>query len=404
MRARSFAILLLLLLSTDLALGWTRPALIQRSQAASCRAPSHLSAWSDDSSHAGEQSRRQWLFSLASNAAAATLLPSIAGAAAPKLISSAATCDPTVSIFQRGDRLLYLLGTAHISEVSANLAAQLVQDTHPNAVLIELDLKRVGGIAKASAPSSSITTSRLDLGEDPDPSKPSKLLVPAISNVDAVDAIAVDTSADSGGQANEPARLTRPGGPFLGFGLGTKAVGGAIRGMYQSLGKAGFQPGEEFVAAVREGRKIGADIVLGDRDVEVTLNRLTQALARTDLNQLLNPNSEVEQSMRELMGNPEQPPGLPSDDPAAFKQSMTAFVETIKQRDKVRQIMGQLQKIAPELVQVMLTERDAYMAAGLDTLNQYAVITAVMGLAHLDGVEANLKTNGWKQVRPRCKK
>jgi hypothetical protein len=32
------------------------------------------------------------------------------------------------------DRLIYLLGTAHISEVSAQLAGQLVRDTHPNAV------------------------------------------------------------------------------------------------------------------------------------------------------------------------------------------------------------------------------------------------------------------------------
>jgi pheromone shutdown protein TraB len=47
---------------------------------------------------------------------------------------------------QRKDRLLYVLGTAHISDVSAQLAQQLIRDVKPDAVFIELDLKRVGGL------------------------------------------------------------------------------------------------------------------------------------------------------------------------------------------------------------------------------------------------------------------
>lgn len=50
----------------------------------------------------------------------------------------------------------------------------------------------------------------------------------------------------------------------------------------------------------------------------------------------------------------------------------------------------------------MLGERDAYMARGLDTLNEFEVIVAVMGLAHMDGVEANLQERGWRQVRLPC--
>ena len=49
--------------------------------------------------------------------------------------------------------------------------------------------------------------------------------------------------------------------------------------------------------SVREGLAIGSTIVLGDRDVEVTLQRLTQALAKTDLRKLLSSDSEVEKSM-----------------------------------------------------------------------------------------------------------
>jgi pheromone shutdown protein TraB len=181
--------------------------------------------------------------------------------------------------------------------------------------------------------------------------------------------------------------------------LGAAAVGKAIQGMYKNLNQAGFNPGEEFVEAVREGRRIGADIVLGDRDVQVTLRRLVQALQSTDMSALMDPNSELERSMSELLPGGGQYPA----DPASYKEEVSAFVESIKSRDRVRSIIGQLRKVAPALVEVMLTERDSYMAAGLDSLNQYLVMVAVMGMAHQDGVEQNLSSVGWKQVKPRCR-
>ena len=64
--------------------------------------------------------------------------------------------------------------------------------------------------------------------------------------------------------------------------------------------------------------------------------------------------------------------------------------------------MKELKQIAPALVQVMLTERDTYMATGLDSLQDYEIITAVMGLAHQDGVERNLQSFGWKPVALNC--
>ena len=59
------------------------------------------------------------------------------------------------------------------------------------------------------------------------------------------------------------------------------AVGNGLKGMYKKLDSAGFNAGEEFVVAIREGQRQNADIVLGDRDVEVTLRRVTEGLAQT---------------------------------------------------------------------------------------------------------------------------
>jgi hypothetical protein len=43
--------------------------------------------------------------------------------------------------------------------------------------------------------------------------------------------------------------------------------------------------------------------MLGDRDVDVTLKRLSETLLATDLRSLLNPNNELEQSLQQVMPN-----------------------------------------------------------------------------------------------------
>jgi pheromone shutdown protein TraB len=186
----------------------------------------------------------------------------------------------------------------------------------------------------------------------------------------------------------------------------TATVGNALKGMYTNLGNAGFKPGEEFAAAIRAGQAVGATIVLGDRDVELTLRRLTQALAVTDFNKLLDPSADFEKALADLGGGGPsviEPMLQDFDNPAEFKRALSAYVEKLKDRRSIANVMTQLNEVAPALVQVMLTERDAYMATGIDTLNDFECMVAVMGLAHQDGVERNLRQYGWKQVRPACR-
>jgi hypothetical protein len=419
-------------------------------------------------------SRREWFTRIltqttAASSLVATVLSSTAmsASAAVNVVTTAAVCDSSVSVWQLPaaitatasaaslaiaedetvvvmDRLVYLLGTAHISEVSAQLAGQLVRDTHPNAVFVELDLKRVGGavLAKSNKPPALTTTSRridINAGE----SSSSKIVIPAISYspvpsptplaASAAALASTVTTAQEDGMVTAILPVAAPAPPLspplqppqpqgMGFSfrqgvlnMGAAAVGNAIRSMYKNLDDAGFKPGDEFAMAIQSGRDINADIVLGDQDVEITLRRLTQALAATDLNKLMDPDSDLERSMRQLMGgsgdstdvpNPLSLPGMTDGrtpvSNAEFKRDLSAYIEIIKTRESVRRIMSQLNEVAPALVQVMLTERDAYMAAGLDTLNQYEVITAVVGVAHQDGIEANLRQRGWKQVALKC--
>jgi pheromone shutdown protein TraB len=305
------------------------------------------------------------------------------------------------------------------------LATSLVRDVHPNAVFVELDLKRIGGIVKPTTtntqnPQQLSTTTSSATVDNNAPSVTIAALPQWIASTAAttttttLDMVADSTTTTTTTMPVYPALPEPPQGQGLGgwiqrkaFNFASAAVGNALRNMYSSLGKAGFNPGEEFAAAIREGQRIDAKIVLGDQDVEYTLRRLTQALAATDLDKLLSPDAEFERSMNELLpGGPNtmQPELKNYDDPAEFKRELAEFVERLKSRDNVRKIIGQLREVAPALVQVMLTERDAFMAQGLDTLQQFEVIVAVMGIAHMDGVETNLRQMGWRQVRPKCPK
>ena len=77
-----------------------------------------------------------------SSATASTAAAALAGAA-----TSAALCDPSVSTFRHvlstgRERVVHILGTAHISSASAEVAGQLVRDIKPSAVFVELDAKR----------------------------------------------------------------------------------------------------------------------------------------------------------------------------------------------------------------------------------------------------------------------
>ena len=119
---------------------------------------------------------------------------------------------------------------------------------------------------------------------------------------------------------------------------------------------------------------------------QVTLRRLTEALTKTDI-----------KNMKQLM--PENSTGASGE---MSTDEFKYFVETIKAKDNVKMLMANLKSVAPEIYQAMVGERDLYMANGLDRLNQFDSIVAVMGIAHVDGVETILKERGWKEVKFPC--
>lgn len=366
-------------------------------------------------------SRRRWLGSFGAVAASVVGLsvasPALPSYAQATLVSSKAVCDDTVSVWSKNGRIVYLLGTAHISSTSAELAGKLVQDTNPKGVFIELDPKRVSG-------SGALAQKFRGDENTPPPSRESKIIVPQISEVYGADGgmtlvSGPASSSSPGGDAGAPIPTTKQlsakkesNNPIMK--VATATVGKQLKGMYSRLDAAGFDSGEEFVRAVKEGQKLGADIVLGDRDVEVTLRRVTEGLAKTDLKALLSPDSELEKALEGMVpvsgavgerlaggGGSGQEQELTD---AQFKEELTSFVETMKTKENVKKIMGQLQRVAPFLYEALVSERDVYMATGLNGLNELETIVAVVGIAHADGIETTLQQNGWQAASPKCSK
>ena len=79
------------------------------------------------------------------------------------------------------------------------------------------------------------------------------------------------------------------------------------------------------------------------------------------------------------------------------------MVEKLKNRNLVRRFVQVMKQAYPEVVNVMLTERDVVMAANLRRCPG-KVVVGVVGLAHLDGIEKHFKPiMALPQVRPqRC--
>lgn len=98
-------------------------------------------------------------------------------------------------------------------------------------------------------------------------------------------------------------------------------LGKALGSFYKNVEKLGFTAGGEFKAAVEEGRKLGSRILLGDRDVDITLERLAIAISNTDPTQF-----EVVASRIEAL---EKSKGLNMGDDEIDKAKMSVIVETV---------------------------------------------------------------------------
>lgn len=142
-------------------------------------------------------------------------------------------------------------------------------------------------------------------------------------------------------------------------------VSGFLSYMQKKIGEdVGVKPGSEMMAAVEAAQEIGARVALIDRDIQITLRRA--------LNQM-----SFWEKMKFVYGIL-----------ASFISSDEAVedIESIKEGDTLAEVMEYFQEMSPQAFDVLVRERDAYMARMLLDITEEKVV-AVVGAGHQKGIK-----------------
>ena len=132
----------------------------------------------------------------------------------------------------------------------------------------------------------------------------------------------------------------------------------------------GVKPGSEMLAAIDAAKRAGARVALVDRDIGITIQRFWSAMGFIDKIRLVG-----------------------SLIPAAFGwgDEEEIDIDNITQADIVSQMISEFRKISPGAANVLVDERDAYLARNLHLLSKQGRVLAVVGAGHREGILKHLE-------------
>lgn len=217
------------------------------------------------------------------------------------------------------ERVFILIGTAHVSQESADLVRQVIDREQPDCVCVELDEQRFKALSEQRR------LDDLDLKEV----IRRKQLSPLIVNI--------------------------------------------VLSSYQKRlgGQLGVMPGTEMLEATKIAKDRDIPIALCDRDVRVTLGRAWRStpllkkflLLSTLLASVFDRTTISEEMLRD-----------------------------IRQKDVLSEMLRELGELMPTLRTVLIDERDLYLAHHIRGAVGKRIV-AVLGAAHIPGVERHLEAN-----------
>lgn len=130
----------------------------------------------------------------------------------------------------------------------------------------------------------------------------------------------------------------------------------------------GVKPGSDMIAAIDAAHKTGAKVALVDREIGVTIQRFWSSMRFREKVKL-----------------------IASLIPAAFGRGGEEInIDEITQDDVVAQVIEEFRKISPHAAQVLIDERDAYIARNLIRLSGSGKVVAVVGAGHREGINRYL--------------
>lgn len=163
-------------------------------------------------------------------------------------------------------------------------------------------------------------------------------------------------------------KLIRGDQPY--FFLGQSFMAMIQRNLGEELG---VEPGSEMLEAIRSAKDIGAEIALVDRKIAVTLKRAWNRMSLREKFRIF----------RELIY------GF-----FGAEEGEEIDLEMLKNQDIITEMMEELGKLAPKAKEVLVDERDVYIAGRVKEIAEShpgKKILGVVGAGHLTGLVRNLQ-------------
>lgn len=147
--------------------------------------------------------------------------------------------------------------------------------------------------------------------------------------------------------------------------------------------KLNLKAGEEMLKAIEKGEAIGAKIHLADREIRITLSRTWRIMRLWDKLKLLF------QFILSLGG---------------VDEISEEEIEKMKQQDALQLILADIEKSLPVLRNILIDERDQYLAYKIRTAPGKKIV-AVVGAGHVSGIKkywnADTDINGLEEIPPK---
>ena len=211
------------------------------------------------------------------------------------------------------DKEIILVGTAHVSQESADLVATVIEEEKPDTVAVELCQSRYQAMTDKNR-----------------------------------------------WQETDLIKVIKEKKAFL---LLSNLM---LASFQKKIGKKlGIKPGEEMLRAVQAAKDTEAEIYLADRDVRTTLSRTWRLMGFWTKFKLLF-------QLITSMGGVEE---IEKED-----------IEKLKQQDVLETLLSELGKTLPDLQQVLIDERDQYLAYKIRTAPGKKIV-AVVGAGHVPGIK-----------------
>jgi len=145
-----------------------------------------------------------------------------------------------------------------------------------------------------------------------------------------------------------------------------------LSSIQRKLGKEyGVEPGSEMIAALNVAKENNLEVALVDRDISVTLKRAWKKMGIREKFRL------VWEFLKAIVGFDEE--------------ELEDFdLEEIMDQDVISSMMDEFGKIAPSVTDVLIHERDEYIARKILNESRKGKVVAVVGAGHLKGIQKHL--------------